>query len=119
MIIGVVQVRQTSNRFKNKIFYKINGTKIIDWIIIRTKKAKLLDKIIFAIPKNKFNRNLKKHLIGKKLNIYEGREHDVLSRFADIIKQEKPQAVVRICADNPFICPNEIDHLIKFYKKKM
>ena len=57
---------------KNKIFYKINGTKIIDWIIIRTKKAKLLDKIIFAIPKNKFNRNLKKHLIGKKLNIYEG-----------------------------------------------
>lgn len=118
MIIGVVQVRQTSNRFKNKIFYKINGTKIIDWIIIRTKKAKLLDKIIFAIPKNKFNRNLKKHLIGKKLNIYEGREHDVLSRFADIIKQEKPQAVVRICADNPFICPNEIDHLIKFYKKK-
>ena len=67
VIIEVVQVRQTSNRFKNKIFYKINGTKIIDWIIIRTKKAKLLDKIIFAIPKNKFNRNLKKYLIGKKI----------------------------------------------------
>ena len=69
MIIGIVQVRQTSKRFKNKIFYKINGYKIIDWIVIRTKKAKLLDKIIFAIPKNKFNRNLKKHLIEKKLNI--------------------------------------------------
>ena len=38
MIIGIVQVRQTSKRFKNKIFYKINGYKIIDWIVIRIKK---------------------------------------------------------------------------------
>lgn len=117
MIVGIVQARQTSKRFKNKIFYEINGFKIIDWIIIRTKKAKLLDKIIFAIPKNKFNRNLKKYLLEKKLNIFEGSENDVLSRFTNIIKKEKPHTVVRICADNPFICPNEIDNLIKFYKK--
>ena len=116
MIIGIIQARLTSKRFRNKIFYKINGVRIIDWIIIRVRKAKLLDKIIFAIPKNKQNHKLKKYLIKKKLNIYEGSENDVLSRYAAIIKKEKAKNIVRICADNPFICPNEIDNLIKFYK---
>ena len=85
MIIGIIQARLTSKRFRNKIFYKINGVRIIDWIIIRVRKAKLLDKIIFAIPKNKQNHKLKKYLIKKKLNIYEGSENDVLSRYAAII----------------------------------
>lgn len=116
MIIGIIQARLTSKRFRNKIFYKINGIRVIDWIIIRVRKAKLLDKIIFAIPKNKQNHKLKKYLIKKKLNIYEGSENDVLSRYAAIIKKEKAKNIVRICADNPFICPNEIDNLIKFYK---
>ena len=116
MIIGIIQARLTSKRFRNKIFYKINGVRVIDWIIIRVRKAKLLDKIIFAIPKNKQNHKLKKYLIKKKLNIYEGSENDVLSRYAAIIKKEKAKDIVRICADNPFICPYEIDNLIKFYK---
>ena len=117
MIIAIIQARQTSKRFKNKIFFKINGTKIIDWIITRTKKIKKVDKIIFAIPGNKKNSKLKNFLKKKKLNVFAGSENNVLSRFTNIIKKNNADTIIRICADSPFVCPKEVDNLINFYKK--
>jgi spore coat polysaccharide biosynthesis protein SpsF len=44
-----------------------------------------------------------------------GSETDVLSRFEDAVRRFKPDAVVRICADNPLIDPGEIDKLVLFF----
>lgn len=117
MIVAIIQARQTSSRFKNKIFSKINNLTILEWIILRLKNSKKLNKIVFAIPKNKKNKRLKNFLQKKNCLYYSGSENNVLSRFKNICKKYKPTLVVRICADNPFICPIEIDRLIEFFKK--
>ena len=46
-----------------------------------------------------------------------GSERNVFSRFFKIAKMYKPNYVVRICADNPFIDPKEIDKLVTYTVK--
>jgi spore coat polysaccharide biosynthesis protein SpsF len=56
--------------------------------------------------------------MAKRLGVYtvRGSETDVLSRFVKAIEHFKPTFVVRVCADNPLISPEEIDRLIDYFK---
>ena len=78
----IVQARSESTRMKNKLFRKIKNKSIVKIIYERLIKVKLADKIIFAVPKNKFNTNLKKLIrsAGAKY-IFEGNNENVLSRY--------------------------------------
>ena len=49
-------------------------------------------------------------------DVVRGSESDVLSRFIYAAEKYKPEAIVRICADNPFVSPVEIDKLILFFQ---
>ena len=49
------------------------------------------------------------------MSVYRGSETDVLGRIRDAARSVDATAVVRICADNPFIDPAEIDRIIQFY----
>ena len=53
--IIIVQARQTSKRFPNKVLKKIGGRSICEIILKRLKKCKNINKIIFAIPDNSKN----------------------------------------------------------------
>lgn len=104
-----------STRLPNKMSLNLGGFPIIDWIITRSKRSKLIDKFILATSSSIENDYLievsNKHMIAS----YRGSENNVLSRFLDIALKENADIIVRICADNPFIDPGEIDRLIKFY----
>tara|TARA_B110001452_G_C15232056_1_gene426730 strand:- start:938 stop:1144 length:207 start_codon:yes stop_codon:yes gene_type:complete len=65
-IVTIVQARQTSKRLPNKVLKKINQFSIIEIIVKRLKKLNLVNDIIVAIPDNKMNDKLSKHLIEKK-----------------------------------------------------
>ncbi|MBI4936647.1 MAG: hypothetical protein HY846_00230 [Nitrosomonadales bacterium] len=49
------------------------------------------------------------------MQVYRGSESDVLGRFVAAAEISRAETVVRICADNPFIDPGEIDRLIDFF----
>ena len=106
-----------SRRLKRKMGLIIGGHPLIDWVLLRVKKIKK-NCIIYLATSNAAENN---YLINraKKFNInyFRGSENDVLSRFFDISKLVNSDAIVRICADNPFIDPDEIDTLIQFYLK--
>jgi spore coat polysaccharide biosynthesis protein SpsF len=116
-MICIIQARTTSTRLKNKILQKINNESIIEWVIKRAKKIKSVKKIILAIPKNSKQKKLitiaKKH----KCEVFMGSENNVVKRFYDLLKKLKTKDFLRICSDNPFICHEEIEHLIRYYKK--
>ena len=67
MNCAFIQARQTSLRFNNKIFSKIDNYTIIEWIYLRLKKSKKLNDIFFLIPNNKKNDGLKKFLKKEKI----------------------------------------------------
>jgi spore coat polysaccharide biosynthesis protein SpsF len=117
-MICIIQARVNSQRLKNKMLKKINKEMIIEWVIKRCKKIKNVNKVVLAIPKKK---NQKKLIsIGRKLecDIYQGSENNLIKRYHEVLKKYKENFFLRVCADNPFICPEEINHLIKFFKSK-
>ena len=48
-------------------------------------------------------------------DVFRGSEFDVVDRFYKVSRNLKANHIVRICADNPLICPDEIDRLIDYY----
>jgi len=65
-IIAIIQARLSSARLPGKVLKKINKKTTLEIIYLRLKKSKLLDDIIFAIPNNKKEKNLKNFLKKKK-----------------------------------------------------
>ncbi len=114
----IVQARSESTRMKNKLLRKIKNKSIVKIIYERLIKVKLADKIIFAIPKNKFNANLKKLIrsAGAKY-IFQGNNDDVLSRYFETANYFKSDIIIRITADCPFLDPNIISEMLKLFLK--
>ena len=57
-IIAFIQARAESERFPNKIFYKINNLPLIEILLKRVKKSKYLKKIVILTYKSKKNKKL-------------------------------------------------------------
>ena len=70
---------------------------------------------MFAIPDTRHDKVLASYLQGIGANVFMGSEEDVLDRFYRAAEQYRATHIVRICADNPVVCPDEIDNLINYY----
>ena len=117
-IVAIIQTRTGSKRFPKKVLKTILDKSIIEWVLARTKKAKNVKKIILATTKHKRDDILEKIAKKNKVQVYRGDEKNVLKRYFDAAKFYKADVIVRICADNPFIDPNQIDYLIKKFINK-
>ena len=114
-IVLLIQARVTSSRYPNKVLKKIVKSKltVVDMIYHRLKKCKNLSKILFVIPKNKNNQKLSKHLKNKRYPFFSGSENNVLNRFYEATKNIKPDYIVRVTADCPFVDYRILNKLIK------
>ena len=104
-----------STRFPQKMKAFLGDLTIIEWVILRVKKAKLLDNIVLATSDEKSDDSLIDLANKHKIKNFRGSKEDVLNRFIKAASQFNADHVVRICADNPFICYDLIDDLIKYY----
>lgn len=114
--IAIIQARIGSTRLPYKMMLSLHGSPIIEWVIKRVQKAKLVDEVIVAIPDSKENDILAKHIKNFNITLFRGSEENVLNRFYEAVKNRKSSSIIRVCADNPLIDPVEIDNLIKFYQ---
>lgn len=111
----IIQARIGSKRLPRKIMMEINGYPIIYWIYHRCSKIENKTKLIFAIPDNEENDELNKYLLNIGAIVFRGSEQNVLERFCKASNKFKSDNIVRVCADNPFICPIEVDKLINIF----
>jgi len=112
---AIVQARSNSKRLKNKMFANLDNHKILEWVLFRIKKSKLINKFIVATSKNN-EKSLIKIARKSGYKIFTGDENDVLKRYYECAKKNKSKNIIRVCADNPFIDPVMIDGLISFFK---
>ena len=115
-ILVFVQARETSSRFPQKVFKKINNRTIMDIIHTRLKQSKYIDDIIYLIPNNNTNKLLHKFLKDKRRNIFLGDEKNVLSRFYFAYKKYKPKIIIRITADCPLVDSKILDKMLIFFE---
>ncbi len=112
----IIQARINSSRLPGKVLKYLDDKRLIQWIIKRVKKTKI-EKIILATGNQNKNLELKKISQVEKINFYAGSEKNVLERFYMASKKYKLDAIIRVCADNPFVDFREINNLIEEYKK--
>ena len=90
--------RQTSSRFPNKIFATLHGKPVLQLIIDKLKTLNC--RIIFAIPDNKKNVELRSFITDASLEFVGGPEEDVLARFLTAAKVADSRYVQRFNCDN-------------------
>jgi glutamate-1-semialdehyde 2,1-aminomutase len=113
----IIQARQGSSRFKNKILKKINGKYLILSLIEKVKKCKNIKKVVVAIPNTIENNLLNKILLKNKIKVFRGNELNVLKRYYDCSKKFSFPHILRITSDCPLIDINLIDKMAKIYSQ--
>ena len=119
MNLVIIQARYSSTRFPGKILKKINGKSLLEILILRVKKSKLIDKIIIATTNDKNDNKVINKI--KKLNVdtYRGSTNNVLKRYFCATKKfnKTIKNVIRITSDCPLIDSKLIDKIVLKHEK--
>lgn len=114
-ILAIIQARTGSTRLPGKSILKILDKPMLERVIDRVSKSKLISDLIVATTINKEDLKIVKICANKGIRIYCGSEDDVLDRFYQAAKNVKPENVVRITADCPLMDYKVIDRVIKHH----
>ncbi len=115
-IIVIIQARLGSIRYPSKVLEKLGRKTLIEIIIERLSKSKLIEKVVVATTNKQKDKRLISFLKKKKIYTYAGNEKNVLSRYYALAKKLKPTHIVRVCGDCPFSDYKILDTLVKKIK---
>lgn len=110
--IAIVQARLGSRRLKAKVARRLGGRSVLEWVVRRVSECQSVSCVVVATSDEPQDKEIRR-LVPSDIAVYTGSETDVLGRFAAVVRELEPDAVVRVCADNPFIDPTLIDDLIR------
>ena len=111
-VLAIIQARYNSSRFPGKVIKKINNKTILEILIQRLSKSKLITKIIVACSNSSSDKAIVD--ISNKLGVdcFIGSEVDVLDRFYNAAKKYDNFSILRITADCPLIDSEIVDKVI-------
>ena len=110
--VAIVQARMGSTRFPQKMLAQLGGLPLLEWVFRRVLRAKCIDQVVLATTDTSRDDPLVKLAGILGVAVCRGSEVHVLERFIKAAAASKATHVVRVCADNPFIDPCEIDRLV-------
>ena len=117
-MLAIIQARVNSTRFPEKVLKKINEVTVLERVIAQVNVAFDKKNIIVATSKNKRDLAIcnicKKH----KIKYFRGDLNNVSKRYYDLLKKNKTNSFLRVCADSPFLDPILIKRCIKIFKRK-
>ena len=111
-IVIITQARVGSTRLPGKIFKKIDDLTLMDIHLQRLKQSTVFNKIVVATT---FETGVEQIIDIAKYNevdYFQGSTEDVLDRFYNAVKDDKPDFVVRVTSDCPLIDPQLIDEVV-------
>ena len=116
-VVAVIQARMGSTRLPGKVLLPLAGKPMLQNIVDRVKRAKLVDGIVVAHPSDDFGiSELVEDIPGcHSFSNMLLEENDLVSRFYMAASAYGADLIVRICSDNPLVEPGEIDRAIQSY----
>lgn len=104
-----------SSRLPGKTMMKILGKSMLELLIERLKRSKLIDEIVIATTTNPKDEIIAELTDKIGVKCFRGSEEDVLARVLDTAKSAGGDIIVEITADCPLIDPDVVDMVIKEY----
>jgi len=116
--VALIQARMGSRRFPQKMLVGLGGRPVLEWVLARVSMSKRLADVVLATTTYSQDDALVRLAQNMRIEVFRGSKNDVVGRFAAAARTFSADAIVRVCADNPFVDPKEIDRLIVNYTKK-
>jgi spore coat polysaccharide biosynthesis protein SpsF len=113
--VAIIQARMGSSRFPGKMLACLGGIPLIEWVVRRVQRATKLTQVVLATTFSEKDDPLVRIAASLGVSVFRGSETDVLNRFDGACKMFKATNVIRVCADNPFVDPVELDRLVNFF----
>ncbi len=110
-VIGIIQARMGSQRLAGKILAPVAGRAMLELIAHRLRSSRV-EQWWLATSQHATDDVTEAwgHALG--LQVFRGEVENVLSRFTAIIAEHKPEWIVRVTADNPFVSGEAVDLLL-------
>jgi spore coat polysaccharide biosynthesis protein SpsF len=110
-VLGIVEAPWRCARFKEGYRRRLGGKTLVDWVVRRVSDCQRLDGVILLIGESDVDRQIAE-LAPPDVPVFSSPKADALGRFAAAIDEYSPEAVVRVCADTPFVDAGLIDRLV-------
>lgn len=112
-----VQARMRSSRLPGKALAPVwRGMPLLEMVLRRAAAATEPEEVVLLTGDSPFDDLLPQLAERAGASVFRGDEQDVLGRFVAALDERKVDAVVRVCADNPFVDPAAIDELVRFFR---
>jgi spore coat polysaccharide biosynthesis protein SpsF len=112
-MLAILQARMGSSRLPGKVLKEVNGRPVLLWQIDRIKRSSLVSDLIVATTKSPVDDVLCKVLNEEGIRFWRGDEEDVLKRFCEVIRLEKPEWIMRLTGDCPLFMPKLCDEMLQ------
>ena len=112
----VIHARMGSSRFPGKMVAPLGNAAVLEWVIRRSTRTRGISEFVLAT--SSLSQDDVLYELGEMLGIrtFRGSHEDVLQRVIQAADRFDPAAVVRVCADNPFIDPELVSELVAAYR---
>jgi glutamate-1-semialdehyde 2,1-aminomutase len=114
-IIAIVQARMNSTRFPKKVLSKINNHTLIEILLKRLSRSKLINQIILATTISQDDDLLQNHVEEIGFSVFRGDVENVLKRYYDAATKYNADIIVRITGDCPLIDSSIVDKVISLF----
>lgn len=115
-IVAIVQARMGSTRLPNKVMKPIDGVPMIELLLARLARSRLIDQIVVATSVLPQNEPLVRHVRSLGYACEQGSENDVLQRYVQAASSHQADVVVRITGDCPLVDPALVDECVRRFK---
>jgi len=118
--VAIVQARMNSIRLPGKVIKPITGIPMIEILLHRLNKSKLINQIVLATSTDKKNKPLVNKVEQLGFTCIQGSELDVLDRYIKAAEQCKADVIIRITGDCPLVDPILVDEcILRFQETKV
>jgi len=115
-IVAIVQARMGSTRLPNKVMKPIDGVPMIEMLLTRLSRTRMIDQIVVATSVLPQNEPLVQHVRSLGFACEQGSENDVLDRYVQAASAHQVDVVVRITGDCPLVDPELVDECVRRFK---
>lgn len=112
-----VQARMGSTRLPGKVLKTVLDKPLLAYLVERLNRCKEADAVAILTTILPIDDVIVDFCKKNKILCYRGPDEDVLSRYYQVAKQRKPDAIVRVTGDCPLIDPVVVDNVIRQYKE--
>ena len=117
-VVAVVHARMGSARFPGKMLAQLGGHPVLEWVVRRTLRTRGIDSFVLAT--SDLSQDDALVALGETIGIptFRGSHENVLQRVIDAADSINASAVVRVCADNPFIDSDLVTALVSDFRRE-